>query len=144
LSYSRDIQIEFNHCDPAGIVFFPRYHEMLNSVVENFFAAELGRSFARISLQDRCGVPTVRLQTEFRRPSHLGEMLRFTLRVAAVGRSSVDFLVEAHGRDDGSLRLVARQRIVWIGQDRRAASWPDDLRAALLERIDTAAAEEKR
>jgi len=23
--YERLIQIEFNHCDPAGIVFYPRY-----------------------------------------------------------------------------------------------------------------------
>lgn len=144
MSYSRDIQIEFNHCDPAGIVFFPRYHEMLNSVVENFFADELGRSFARISLEDRCGVPTVRLLTEFRQPSHLGEVLRFTLRVAGVGRSSADFLIAAQGRDDGILRLVARQRIVWIGQDRRAASWPDDMRSALVARLDPAAAEETR
>ena len=144
MSYSREFQIEFNHCDPAGIVFFPRYHEMLNSVVENFFAAELGRPFAQISVRDGCGVPTVRLQTEFRRPSHLGEVLRFSLRVAGVGRSSADFLIDAHGRDDGALRLVARQRIVWVGRDRRAASWPDDLRSALLARIDPEAAEEKR
>ncbi|MFD1807906.1 hypothetical protein ACFSHQ_06310 [Gemmobacter lanyuensis] len=34
--YRRPIQIEFNHCDPAGIVFYPRYFEMTNSVIENF------------------------------------------------------------------------------------------------------------
>ena len=44
--YRRAIQIEFNHCDPAGIVFYPRYFEMVNSVVENFFREVAGHSFA--------------------------------------------------------------------------------------------------
>ena len=48
MSYTRLIQIEFNHCDPAGIVFYPRYFEMTNSVVENFFADVVGRSFAQM------------------------------------------------------------------------------------------------
>ena len=26
--YHRLYPIEFNHCDPAGIVFYPRYFEM--------------------------------------------------------------------------------------------------------------------
>ena len=26
-------KVRFQHCDPAGIVFYPRYFEMLNSVV---------------------------------------------------------------------------------------------------------------
>ena len=26
-------QVEFNHCDPAGIVFYPRYFEMISAVV---------------------------------------------------------------------------------------------------------------
>ena len=42
MTYTRHIRIEFNHCDPAGIVFYPRYFEMTNSVVENFFADVVG------------------------------------------------------------------------------------------------------
>ena len=44
--YERLIQIEFNHCDPAGIVFYPRYFEMVNSVCENFFREVAGLSYA--------------------------------------------------------------------------------------------------
>jgi 4-hydroxybenzoyl-CoA thioesterase len=29
--YHRLYPIEFNHCDPAGIVFYPRYFEMTMS-----------------------------------------------------------------------------------------------------------------
>src|SRR3989338_531397 len=61
MTYSRDIQIEFNHCDPAGIVFYPRYFEMTNSVVENFFKDEVGRSFASMHVAAQNGVVTVRI-----------------------------------------------------------------------------------
>ena len=30
LTYTRNARIEWGDCDPAGIVFFPRYFEMLN------------------------------------------------------------------------------------------------------------------
>ena len=42
MTYHRPIQIEFNHCDPAGIVFFPRYYQMVSSVCENFHKAIAG------------------------------------------------------------------------------------------------------
>ncbi len=47
MSDCRQIRVEFNHCDPAGIVFYPRYFEMANSVVENFFRDEVDYPFAR-------------------------------------------------------------------------------------------------
>ena len=31
------IDIGFRHCDPAGIVFYPRYFEMMNDAIEIFF-----------------------------------------------------------------------------------------------------------
>ena len=45
MSYARTIRVEFNHCDPAGIVFYPRYFEMTNSVCENFFREVVGYSY---------------------------------------------------------------------------------------------------
>ena len=27
-------KVRFQHCDPAGIVFYPRYFEMLNTTIE--------------------------------------------------------------------------------------------------------------
>ncbi|MCO5127369.1 MAG: hypothetical protein M9957_08845 [Rhodobacteraceae bacterium] len=35
--FRQDIRVGFNHCDPAGIVFYPRYFEMANTVCESFF-----------------------------------------------------------------------------------------------------------
>ena len=35
--FSLRIPIRFSHCDPAGYVFFPRFFEMLQAVVEKKF-----------------------------------------------------------------------------------------------------------
>lgn len=130
MTYRRTIAVEFNHCDPAGIVFYPRYFEMTNSVVENFFGERVGRSYARITMQDGNGVPTAHIDARFRAPSRLGDRLDFTLDVARVGNSSVVFDIAAHGA--GQLRMEARFTLVWIDQKGHATPWPDDVRARLL------------
>ena len=86
--YRSRIQIRFAHCDPAGIVFYPRYFEMLNGVVEDWFAEELGFPFQEI-LKSGLGIPTVHLNVDFTAPSRLGDELGVTLAVTALGSSSV-------------------------------------------------------
>ncbi|MBP6737262.1 MAG: acyl-CoA thioesterase, partial [Rhodobacteraceae bacterium] len=95
MPYQRLTQIEFNHCDPAGIVFYPRYFEMVNSVVENFFADVVGRSFAQMHLGQGNGVPTVRIEAEFVAPSRLGEKVLFTLEIVKLGGASAEFAIRA-------------------------------------------------
>ena len=131
--WHRDIRVEFNHCDPAGIVFFPRYYEMLNSVIENFFREVLEAPWEYVTAVQGHGVPTARLETDFRRPSRLGEVLRFGLQVSALGRTSVDFALEAHAGDE--LRLASRHRLVWVNRDGRPTPWPEALRSRLSARV---------
>lgn len=135
--YTRVQPIEFNHCDPAGIVFYPRYFEMINSVIENFFADVLGYSFARITVQDRCSVPTVRIEVDFRAPSRLGEKVDFALEVGRIGRASAQLRLTARG--GAELRLVADLTLVWVTSAGRAGAWPDDLRQRLTTFKEAAA-----
>lgn len=121
--------VMFQHCDPAGIMFYPRYFEMLNAVTETWFAERLGVSFADLVGPRGAGVPTARIEAEFLRPSRLGEVLRFGVRATRLGRSSADLAFEAHGPE--GLRLRARSVLVHVDAAGRAAPWPDDLRAAL-------------
>ncbi len=133
--YARDIRVEFSHCDPAGIVFFPRFFEMLNSQVENFFREALGYPFEQMMFVDKHSVPTVHFEIDFRAPARLGELLRFILAVRRIGKSSVDLAHTAYG-PDGTLRLEATQRLVWVGPNGRPQRWPETLRtrfAAFLE-----------
>lgn len=133
MTYRRTIPVEFNHCDPAGIVFYPRYFEMVNSVIENFFAERAGRSFAEMTLRDGTGVPTVKIDTSFRAPSRLGDRLDFTLDVTRLGRSSVTVRLAAKG--DGELRMEADLTLVWVGREGRATPWPADMHARLAAEL---------
>lgn len=130
--FERNETILFRHCDPAGIVFFPRYLEMVNDSVEALFA-KIGHPFHE--LHRGGGVPTVALVTEFTAPSRLGEKLALKLSVVAIGRTSADLRHEARG--GGETRFRIRQRIVNVGSDMRPAPWPEDLRAALARYQET-------
>ena len=130
MTYTRDIQIEFNHCDPFGIVFYPRYFEMTNSVVENFCADVLHYPFAQMILRDGYGVPTVNIDANFVAVSHLGETLRFTMDVLRVGRSSVRILIT--GTKDGETRLTVESTLVWVAKGGRPEAWPGHLRDRLM------------
>ena len=126
MSYQRDIQVEFNHCDPAGIVFYPRYFEMTNSVVENFFKDALDYPFKRITMDEKYGVPTVRIETDFRAPSFLADILNFELKVKGLGGASVKLELVATCR--GEVRMSAIITLVWINDKGKAEAWPAAIR----------------
>ncbi len=130
MSYVTHAQVRFAHVDPAGIVFYPRYFEMLNGALEDYFADVVGTDFARMHIRRRIGVPTVKLESEFVAVSRLGDHLDFTVHVERVGRSSAELDIAA--RCAGELRFRARLVIVCMDLDAgRAFAWPDDLRPLL-------------
>jgi len=125
--------VRFADCDPAGIVFYPRYLEMFNGLVEEWFREELHCSFAEL-VTNRCwGLPTVHLEVDFVAPSRFDEMLSAALAVRNLGTSamSLDILLRGPQKGDrvrGKVVLVLIDRAVY-----RPIPWPNDLRARILE-----------
>ncbi|MCC7319873.1 MAG: thioesterase family protein [Rubellimicrobium sp.] len=128
--YRREIRIEFGHCDPAGIVFYPRFFEMTNSVVESFFREVLLMPYDLL-MRAGGGVPTVAITTEFHAPAMLEEVLEWRLAVTKVGRTSAGFHIEAHG--DGRHRLSCDITLVHIAAGGRPQRWPDAVRARICD-----------
>lgn len=124
MTYRRTLPIEFCHCDPAGIVFYPRYVEMAQHVVENFFTDVLDTPFSRMVASGQ-GIPAVRLEFDFRKPSRLGDRLDWQLQVEEIGRSSIRFHLQAEDR------LEARITVVWIGPGFAPEPIPDAMRQHL-------------
>ncbi len=128
--YRHHYPVRFADCDPAGIVFFPHYLEMLNGLVEDWFNEELGIGYATLLIERRIGLPTVSLECQFQAPSRLGELLEFTLEVARLGRRSFTLDVECVGA--GTTRVRLRQVLVTMAVDTfRSVDIPADLRAAI-------------
>jgi len=111
--------IRFAHCDPAGIVFYPRYVELFAEVVEDWFEQALDYGYATMHKDDRLGVPVVRLEVDYLAPSRLGERIRFELRVNRIGRASIDLALD--GFCGAQHRLTGRQVIVVMDLDRGSA-----------------------
>lgn len=129
MSFVARRRVRFAHVDAAGIVFYPRYFEMLNASVEDFFAEHVGVDFATLHLERSLAVPTVKLDVDFVTPSRLGDFLAFHLTVERVGGSSLHLAVEV--RCDEEVRLRAAVVIVCMAMATgRSQPWPDDVRQA--------------
>lgn len=119
-------KVLFKHCDPAGIVFYPRYFEMINDCVEAFFD-HLGHPFE--TLHKTGAVPTAEISTRFTAPSRHGNLLRLGLDVTRLGRSSLGLTLTAQCA--GETRFTASSTLVYITPEGRPAPWPEALRASL-------------
>ena len=132
-----EFPVRFRHCDPAGIVFYPRYFEMLNDVVEDWFAS-LGWSFATLVSEHGLGVPMAGVEARFIAPSRLGEVLEARVTVERVGRSSCASVVEFSCGEQARVRFAATMVCASL-DPLRSVAWPDGLRAALTSPLLRAA-----
>ncbi len=126
MRFTFDQKILFKHCDPAGIVFYPRYFEIINDCIEAFFA-HIGTPFER--LHQTAAVPTAEITTRFTAPSHHGDELTLSLEATRLGRTSLGLHIEAHA--GAERRLDCASTLVHVGLDGRPAPWPAPLRTAL-------------
>lgn len=108
--YERIKRVRFAHCDPAGIVFYPRYVELLNEIVEDWFEEGLGVDFHSLHVEHGLAIPTVRLDVEYLAPSRYGDLLSFRLAVAHIGNTSLQLSVMVYS--DEQLRVRARLKVV--------------------------------
>jgi 4-hydroxybenzoyl-CoA thioesterase len=131
--YTTELPIRFTHCDPAGIVFYPRYFEMFNDLVEDWCRDVLHYSFPEIINNRGWGLPTVHLEVDFLAPSRFGEVLTAQLSVRTVGTTSIGLEIVLTGASDDTR---VRAKVVLVLTDRKAGKaipLPDDMRARILE-----------
>ena len=123
------LPIRFTHTDPAGQVFFPRYFEMFQATVEDWFTHGLGFRYAGL-IADGFGLPTAQTECEFFRPSRLGEAIDLTVYLTRIGRSSMT--IEYVGRVEGERRFHGKSILVLIRlSEGKSAPFPPDMRRAL-------------
>ena len=85
--FTKQEKIRFKHIDYAGIVFYPRFLEMLNDLVEDWFEEALDRPFSK--MHETNGIPTVDLKVQFKNAARIGETLSKKLWVAELKSSSI-------------------------------------------------------
>ncbi len=110
--YVHRAAVRFTHTDPAGYVFFPRFFEMFQAAVEDWFSDCLGLNYAEQILLHGVGFPTAHTECDFLRPCRLGDTLELRLVLEKVGRSSLTLRFDGSVR--GETRLRARSVLVAI------------------------------
>ena len=85
--FTKKEKIRFQQVDYAGIVFYPRFLEMLNCLVEDWFEEALDRPFSK--MHETNGIPTVDLKVQFKKAARLGEILTKKLWVKNLGSTSI-------------------------------------------------------
>lgn len=134
--FERALRIRFAHCDPGGIVFFPQYLVMFNGLVEDWFTEGLGIPYAGLIGTRRVGLPTVKIESEFRAISRMGDEVTLGLAVEHLGRSSLTLTLDC--RAGAQQRVNARQVLVFTDlHTHRATPMPPDIRQALVDFIHT-------
>ncbi len=135
--FATERRIRFSHCDPAGIVYFVNFFDMISGCVEDWFRDAVGLPFNEMHIVRRLGFPIVNTGCEFFRPCHLGDTLVLELAIGRLGRSSIEFHVR--GRVGGEEKLRARHKVALMDLDtQRALAIPDDLRAKMAEYVAAA------
>lgn len=104
-------KVRFQHVDYAGIVFYPRFLEMLNCLVEDFYEEALNMPFKNIHKIG--GIPTVDLKVQFKKAARLGDELTKYFWIKNLGGSSMNcgFKFE---HEDGSVCLEGEVTLVKV------------------------------
>jgi 4-hydroxybenzoyl-CoA thioesterase len=130
-AFTTERKIRFSHSDPAGIVYFVNFFDMVSGAVEDWFGEAIGFTFNEMHIQRRVGFPIVNTGCEFFKPCHLGDRLVLALTIAKLGRSSIEFSVA--GSVAGEEKFRARHKVAMMSLETlRALPIPTDLREKML------------
>ena len=141
LAGSPRILVEWGDCDPAAIVFFPRYLEFFDACTWALLTSALGlRKSALIERWGIAGCPVVDLRTRFLLPSTYGDEVTVETQVHALRRGR--FEVRHRLLNAGRLAVECLETRVWAGPDPdnpktlRSRPIPEAVREVLSRKAD--------
>ncbi len=109
-------RIQWGECDPAGIVYYPRYFEMFDESTTAMFSAATGLSKWQMFETFRSsGYPMVDTRARFLVPCRFGDDVTIETTMTEAKRSS--FNITHHLKKDGALAVEAFETRVWVGRD---------------------------
>jgi len=127
LTNTRRILVEWGDCDPAGIVYYPRYFEWFDASTAALFAAAGVSNSVMHKHYQILGIPMVDTRARFVIPSKFEDELTIESTIREFRRSSFD----VHHRilKDGALAVEGFETRVWTVRD---ADNPERLRSETI------------
>jgi 4-hydroxybenzoyl-CoA thioesterase len=112
------MRVEWGHCDPAGIVFNPRFFEYFDRGTWLMFATVLDVPLGRLEAVFGVTLPLVDAGVRFVLPARFGDLLEVVTMVTEFRRSSFDIAHQVWNA--GKLAAEGQETRVWAGRH------PDD------------------
>ena len=113
------VRIEWGDCDPAGIIFYPRYYDIFDIATTALLERALGmKKIDYLKAYAFAGHPLVETRARFRVPTRYGDEVSVESTVVGCGRSS--FSIEHRLSHAGTLAVEGSETRVWV------VAHPDD------------------
>ncbi len=115
LTNSRTVRIEWGDCDPAGIIFYPRYFEIFDASTSALFERAIGmKKIDMLKSFDIAGFPLARTRARFLKPTRFGDDVTVDTSVK-FGRAS--FEIEHRLSLKGETCVECSETRVWVVRD---------------------------
>jgi 4-hydroxybenzoyl-CoA thioesterase len=111
----KHLLVEWGHCDPAGIVFYPQYLAWFDDCTTALFTNAGMPTRALFRQHAILGVPLVDVRVRFLAPSTFGDALLAESTVTEFRRSS--FIIRHQFFKAGVLAVEGFETRVWAGTD---------------------------
>ncbi len=119
LTNIRNTRIEWCDCDPAGIIFYPRYFEIFDTSTTVLIERALGMNkIDYLKAYDFVGHPLVETRARFRLPTRFGDEVAIETTLVECGHSS--FKIEHRLSKAAALLVEGFETRAWV------ARHPDD------------------
>ena len=129
MTYAIELPVRFGEIDPARVVYYPRFFHYFHQAFESWFGDALGVPYPQVLTEHNIGFPSVRVETEFKKPLRYGDTVRIEIELADVGRKSITLNYKAIRLPDGVLAARATIKTAAIRNDTfESMTIPDDWR----------------
>jgi 4-hydroxybenzoyl-CoA thioesterase len=118
LSNRKAIEVEWGDCDPAGIVYFPRFFEYFDACTNALFEKAGFRKAEMLKRYGLVGIPLVEASAQFYAPASFGDTVTVHSTIVEWGKSS--FRVEHKLYKGNVLGAEGREKRVWTVRDTKS------------------------
>ena len=131
----RERTIEWGDCDPAKIVYNPRFFDWFDNCTGGLLAAAGFHKSWLFENTDFTGIPLVESKARFLKPSRFGDQIVIETQAIDIRRSSFDIRHQLF--NGGELSVEAFETRVWTGKNpddpnkMKSAPIPDEIVARL-------------
>lgn len=134
-------RVKWGECDPAGVVYTPRFAEYVTNTFHLFLEQLLGDPLQQKLRELDIGTPAKAMSIEFKRSLWPDQVFDMTVRVSAIRNRTFDLAMQATDLERNDL-FAASFTAICVGYDvREAKPVPDLLREKLEKYRDNCGAD---